>query len=139
MTGAEYLLLAALAIPAFKRVTERTEHTTISNDLRIFVAAFEQYSLENGIWPADGTAGVLPVEMEDSISVVKWSRGAAAGGGNWKWDLGQAGVAAAIELNNCTFAEERLVRLDALIDDGNTGTGAFRKRSTGDPMWVLAE
>ena len=56
-------LLAGLSLPAFKRVKENTEHTTIGNDLRVFAAAFEQYSLENGVWPADSAAGLLPVEM----------------------------------------------------------------------------
>lgn len=131
-------LLAGLSLPAFKRVKENTEHTTIGNDLRVFAAAFEQYSLENGVWPADSAAGVLPVEMTNYISSAQWTR-ITSGAGSWKWDLGSGGVIAAIEINNCTFSEERLARLDALLDDGNTGTGVFRKRSTGDPMWVMAE
>ena len=41
-------LLATMAISAFGRIREKSENTTIANDLRTFSAAFEQYGLARG-------------------------------------------------------------------------------------------
>lgn len=131
-------LLAAMAIPAFGRVRERTENTTVANDLRTFSAAFDQYALEIGSWPADGDAGVVPAVMAGRINVAAWTRG-TPGGGRYDWENGGIGIQAGISLYGCNFSDERLAKIDAMIDDGNVNTGKFRRILDGRPVYVLQE
>jgi type II secretory pathway pseudopilin PulG len=44
-------LLAAVALPAFQRVRERSLASRLANDFRQFEAAFQRYTLEHGDWP----------------------------------------------------------------------------------------
>jgi prepilin-type N-terminal cleavage/methylation domain-containing protein len=131
-------LLAAMGIPALGRVRERTENTTVANDLRTFSAAFDQYALEFGSWPADGAAGVVPVEMTGRISAAAWTRG-TPGRGRFDWENGGVGIQAGISLFGCTFSDERLAKIDAMIDDGNVNTGKFRRILDGRPVYVMVE
>jgi prepilin-type N-terminal cleavage/methylation domain-containing protein len=131
-------LLASIAIAALSRVREKTENSTVANDLRTFSAAFEQYSLENGVWPTNGDAGVVPSGMEDRINGAAWRRG-TPGAGRYDWEQGTFGVTAAISLFGCNFSDTRLAQVDALIDDGNVNTGRFRKVGDGRPMFILQD
>ncbi len=131
-------LLASIAIAAFSRVREKTENSTVANDLRTFTAAFEQYSLEIGSWPPDGSAGVVPTGMEDRINGSAWRRG-TPGAGRFDWERGTFGVTAAISLFGCNFTDTRLAQVDALIDDGDVNTGRFRRVGDGRPMLILQD
>ncbi len=131
-------LMAAMAIPAFGRVRERTENTTVANDLRTFSAAFDQYALEIGSWPADAASGVVPVEMAGRINAAAWTRG-TPGAGRYDWENGGIGIQAGISLFGCNFSDERLAKIDAMIDDGNVNTGKFRRILDGRPVFVLQE
>ena len=48
-------LLAAMAIPAFRRVRESAQNARFVSDLRTFSQAFETYSLRNGAWPPNAS------------------------------------------------------------------------------------
>src|SRR5882672_3307496 len=50
-------LLAAMAIPAFKRVQESARNNRAINDFRVFSQAFETYATQNGTWPPNAGAG----------------------------------------------------------------------------------
>ncbi|WP_221028958.1 type II secretion system protein [Actomonas aquatica] len=128
-------LLAAVALPAFTRVTQKTEHTTLVNDLRTFSSAFEQYSLENGLWPADANAGVIPPGMASYLKSDAWTL-TAAGNIQWDWEVATPMFNAAIVLSNCSYADDRLRQLDAMLDDGDLTTGIFFKDG-GTPVYVL--
>ena len=129
-------LLATMAVTAIAKVRERSENTTVANDLRTFAAAFEQYSLELGSWPPDGPAGVLPTGMDGRINEAAWTRG-SPGAGRFDWDQGTFGVTAAISLFGCNFDDARLLRVDVMLDDGNIATGRFRRVGDGRPMFIL--
>ncbi len=131
-------LLATLAVASFARIREKSENSTLVNDLRTFSAAFETYALETGGWPPDTATSVVPVGMEDRIKAGDWAK---VGPGNfrWDWDKGILGTKAAISLIGCTFSDARLAVIDAMIDDGNVSTGKFRRLSDGRPAFVLED
>ncbi len=131
-------LLAAMAISAFSRIREKSENTTIANDLRTFSAAFEQYALETGGWPPDTATGVVPAGMTGRIKDADWGK-TIPGNGRWDWDKNILGIKAAISLLGCTFSDARLAQIDAMIDDGNVNTGRFRRLSDGRPALVLED
>src|SRR5882757_11314167 len=65
-------LLAALAIPAFQRIQRASQNSRVVNDFRVFTQAFETYATENGNWPANVGAGVVPAGMVNTFKVGNW-------------------------------------------------------------------
>ena len=122
-------LLAAMAIPAFKRVQRRSVNTTMANDFRVFAQAFETYSMENGKWPANAGAGVVPPGMNAANLKVNVWKAKTPIGGQWNWDdnVGLGGFVAGISVSNFTCDDAQLTEIDTMIDDGNLNTGNFQK------------
>ena len=119
-------LLAALAIPAFQRVRQASENTRIANDFRIFAQAFEIYNTQNGVWPANVGAGVIPAGMSGNFKADVWQKTTAIGG-RWNWDKGNNGITAAISISSFTCSDAQLIVIDSKLDDGDLNTGYFRK------------
>ncbi len=115
-------LLAAMALPAFQRVRERSVATRIANDLRQYAAAFERYSLENGEWPAAASAGTIPAEMETYLPANYTT--STPMGGRYSWS-GTPTIA--IRLTGTAATQAVMKRVDAILDDGNISTGDFQK------------
>ncbi len=134
-------LLAAIAIASFKRIQEKSENSTIANDLRTYSQAFETYALERGAWPGNTNAPqLIPAEMVDRIKAGDWTK-ATPGGGQWDWEGPGTplGVTAAISIFGSNFTDARWTQIDAMIDDGNLNTGRFRKLSDGRLAMVLED
>jgi type II secretory pathway pseudopilin PulG len=118
-------LLAAMAIPAFQRVRERSRISRVANDLRIYAQVFNTYALENGAWPPNASPGEIPVGLEGQLKV-DWTQPTALGG-HWTW----ANWPAPDNLKMITIFEafesvNQLAQLDKMIDDGDPNTGSFR-------------
>ena len=127
-------LLVSLALPAFKRVQERSHASRMANDFRQFAAAFQQYALENGTWPAGTTVtGALPAGMAGCLPAAYAQPSALGGGYTW------SGPTARLRLVNVTNAtcDPILTRVDALIDDGKLTTGDFTSMVSGGYHWQL--
>jgi len=52
-------LLAAIAVPAFKRVMMSSQNARLASDLRTFASMMESCILETGESPEDSSSGVL--------------------------------------------------------------------------------
>ena len=76
-------ILAALAVPYFKRVRENAIISTLENDLRIFSQEFMQYELNFGAYPDTSTSGTYPNGMADRISSA-WTQPSVIGG-TYRW------------------------------------------------------
>jgi prepilin-type N-terminal cleavage/methylation domain-containing protein len=85
-------ILAAIAVPAFRRVKDRAIISTLENDLRIFSQEFIQYELNFGTYPQTQiTPGLYPNGMEDRISKA-WALPSVIGGTyRWVYDAGNGG------------------------------------------------
>ena len=119
-------LLAAMAIPAFARVKERSLASRMANDIRQCESAFQRYALENGGWPPPAAPGVIPAGMASYLPAVYTQ--ATAVGGNFSW----SGPAAKLYLiNTPASADVVMQRVDIILDDGNTATGDLFKNGTG--------
>ena len=112
-------LLAAIAIPAFERVRNRSRVSAFANDIRVGGAAFETYAMEQGGWPVDGY-----------LNLAKFN-GPTPLGGTWDWDNGVFGVTAGLSVRNPTVDTATMLLVDQQIDDGNLNTGDFRERTGG--------
>ena len=131
-------LLAAMAIPAFKRVQQKSRNTTLANDLRAFAQAFETYALETGGFPPDADIGVVPPAMtggRSSLDVGNFA-GVTPIGGRYDWDYNVFGIVAAVSVADATISTEQLTAFDAMFDDGSLTSGNFRG-NTGRYSYVL--
>jgi prepilin-type N-terminal cleavage/methylation domain-containing protein len=128
-------LLAALAIPAFKRARQGSINSRFINDVRIIRGAAETYAIQQGVWPPDGLSNIPPELLSylkssfDSVSPI---------GGVWDWDNNVYGVRAGISVNGPTITTAQLTEIDTKIDDGDLTTGQFRTRS-GGVIYILED
>ncbi len=121
-------ILAALAIPAFMHMQRAAQNNRFLNDLRAFSQAFETYALQNGAWPPNAGAGVVPTGMASDFRAGAWQATTPVGG-RWNWDNNINGYRAAISVSSPTADDSQLAEIDAKIDDGDLTTGMFVKAS----------
>ncbi len=125
-------LLAAMAVPALRRVQRTAQNNRIVSDFRVFSQAFETYALLNGFWPNNAGAGAVPsapVSMAGDFKASVW-RATTPIGGRWNWDRDNFGFAAGISISGLTCSDEQLVEIDAKLDDGDLATGRFFKAAS---------
>jgi type IV pilus assembly protein PilA len=132
-------LLAAMAIPAFKRVIRRQQNSQVVNDLRVFAQAFETYATQNGGWPPNAGAGVIPAVMRNGWLKNGVWRAKTPIGGQWNWDDNVSGLGfnAGISITNYTCPASQLVEIDALIDDGDLTSGTFQRTGGNRVSFIL--
>ena len=120
-------LLAAMAVPAFKKVRINSYASRLANDYRVFATAFEVYALEVGKWPVDGIGNALPASAQPYFENSAWYQ-TPPNGGYWDWEANRLGFVASIGLSgglgNLDMAV--YVRVDEILDDGNLSSGIFR-------------
>lgn len=114
-------ILAALALPAFQRVQERSLVSRLANDFRQFEAAFQRHVLESGSWPPPADAGEIPPGMSGHLPTAFTQTSPL--GGNYLW----SGPSHSIVLRNSQARDTIMQRVDALLDDGDLTTGHFAK------------
>jgi len=134
-------LLAALALPAITRVQRAAQNSRFINDLRVFAQAFEAYNMQNGVWPNNAGAGVVPtapVPMTGDFKTNVWQAKTTIGG-QWNWDKGNNGFAAGISVSTFTASDAQLIEIDAKIDDGDLTTGLFQKVQPNRVMYILEQ
>jgi prepilin-type N-terminal cleavage/methylation domain-containing protein len=132
-------LLAALAIPAISRVQRAAQNNRVANDLRVFAQAFETYVTQNGTWPGNVGAGVVPVGMSSADFKVSVWQATTTIGGKWNWDRNISGFSAGISISNFTCTDAQLQEIDAKIDDGDLTTGNFQKVQPNRVMYILEQ
>jgi prepilin-type N-terminal cleavage/methylation domain-containing protein len=121
-------LLAAIAIPSFVHARESSLNTRFASDLRVALDAFTMYAQDNGNYPPDVGPGQMPQGVSDYLKRMDWL-GPTVLGGQWDWD--NWGYVIGVSLYGPTATHQQLLKLDALIDDGNLETGNFRDRGGG--------
>ena len=130
-------LLIAIGVPTMRNAGEQARNKRFAREIITASHAFVQYAFENGGYPADKTPSQMPEGMVPYLKSFPWTEKTVIGG-QWDWDFRQFGVYAAVSVYNPNWDNDRMQRIDAIIDDGNLGTGQFRSRS-GGYMYVLEE
>ncbi len=124
-------LLAALAVPAFQRLKQRSLATLMANDFRQIQASFERTNLEMGRWPPAAGSGVTPLNM-DGILPTAYSLPSPVGG-QYSW----SGPTGRLLLSGGPPNDTVMKQVDAIIDDGNLETGAFTGLGSGSYQLVI--
>ena len=123
-------VLTVIAIPWFTRARETAQNNRFLNDVRVAVNAFEQYNLEYNSYPPDQTPGVIPPNMEVYLVKFRWTNTTSIGG-QWDWDYLQFGCTSGVSVYRPKANDSRMEKIDSMIDDGDLGSGFFRKRLDG--------
>jgi prepilin-type N-terminal cleavage/methylation domain-containing protein len=114
-------LLAAIAIPAFQRVQERSMAARFINDFRQFDSAFQRYATENGQMPPPGAAGTIPAGMDGYLPASYTNTSPM--GGNYLW----SGPSGYVVLRGSDATDAVMQRVDEALDDGDLTKGDFIK------------
>ena len=114
-------LLAAIAIPAFQKVRERSQASRLVNDFRQFEAGFQRYILESGQTPAAAGVSVVPTGMDGYLPDAFVQASPLGGGYQW------SGPSANIVLRGSSASDAVMQKVDAALDDGDLTTGDFTK------------
>jgi type IV pilus assembly protein PilA len=131
-------LLAAMAIPAFQRARESSQNTRFANDIRVFAAAMETFTMENGVYPEDSNSGVIPTGMGSYIRAEQWNDGPSIGG-SWDVELDSFGVRSAIGAHEFIASIEQLTDFDRQYDDGDLSNGKYRRLAANRYYYIVAE
>ena len=128
-------LLAALLIPAFNQAARARRNAECAQKMILAVNAFELYAQEKGAYPADQS---VPGETTVAAMAdyyfpyfgIDWWGDTTELGGRWDWDAGYNGFNFSVSICGPTVPVEQMEEFDRLLDDGNLGTGKFRKAGT---------
>jgi type II secretory pathway pseudopilin PulG len=139
-------VLAAVAVPALKKVQLESRSVAVANDLRIFSSAFQTYTHERGDWPSgNGSPGAFPAGMEGYLGATSWQRVSPIGG-LYTWDPNstqqgeryRAVIVLTSTAGHPVSAElAQLTDLDRRVDDGDLAAGNFRLGFRNYPVFVL--
>ena len=128
-------MLMAMSIPTYKRVQRKARSAALANDFRVFTAVLQARAHENGSWPPEVAAGIVPEGItKDDIQLDSWVHPATIGG-QFDWESNQihngtryrAALALVDTADAPLLADLDLYQeIDAALDDGNLATGNFR-------------
>lgn len=138
--------LMMIAAPAYKRVQKKARAAALVNDLRVFAAVFQAHANEQGSWPAEAAAGVVPTgvttaELKSNV----WTQPTLIGG-HFDWENNQIhnGIhyRAAIAITDTADAPllvdlALFQEMDNILDDGNLATGSFILGDGTCPLYIL--
>jgi len=138
-------LRAAMAQPAYRHITMRSQTPAVVNDFRAFSTAFVTYNLQNGHWPADTGPQVIPPEMVGALPDGFTLKTPIGGVYEWDSDVSSNGfyTKAAITIESATNNPmsddlDQLQMIDDQLDDGNLNTGNVRLGS-GNTLVLIIE
>lgn len=128
-------LLAAMGLPAFRKVSLNSKATAVANDFRAFSTPLVTYNLQNARWPTNTDLRVIPPEMTAALPHQFEDKTPIGGYYKWNYDVSAGGipdVKAAISIEPATgnpMNDDRdlLEKIDSLLDDGNLSTGNIRE------------
>ena len=132
-------ILAAVAIPQYQRYVEKARLTEMAVRLGKWAREFQMWAEIYGRYPDDSHV-ILPPDAGGELAIHEATWLAETDlGGNWNWEGPDNYPYAGISILGAT-APERLIRdFDAILDDGNLGTGKFRLTPNGRHTYILEE
>lgn len=137
-------LLAAMSLPAYRRITMRSKTAAVASDLRSYSTAFITYSLQNGRWPENAGPRVIPNGMTGALPNGFSMKSPI--GGVYKWNFGVSAdgrdATAAIIIETAdgeTISDDAELRemIDREMDDGDLTTGAVQLGSTNSLVFII--
>ena len=137
-------LLAAMSLPAYRRITLRSKTAAIVSDLRSYSTALITYSLQNGHYPPDAAPQDMPVGMSGALANGFTLPSPIGGVYKWNYDVSADGITAKaaiiIETTGVSaISDDAELRemIDREMDDGNLSTGNVQLGSTQSLVFII--
>jgi type II secretory pathway pseudopilin PulG len=138
-------LLAAMGLPALRRVKMRTQASAVQNDLKTFSTAFITFNLQNGHWPANELASAtIPAELGNALTNNFTLKSPIGGYYKWNYDVAADGITAKAAIVIMSEAdspvsddEELRLLIDRQIDDGVLTTGNVQLGATNSLVYII--
>jgi prepilin-type N-terminal cleavage/methylation domain-containing protein len=122
-------ILAAMVIVQIADVGEDAEKVAFITSGQTFADAAKRFHLDHGAYPNDTTPGQLPDGFAEYINFNAWLAPTPVGG-QWDAELNEDGIIAAVGVvfdGTDNKSNQYMQEIDASIDDGDLGTGFFRR------------
>jgi prepilin-type N-terminal cleavage/methylation domain-containing protein len=123
-------ILGMLGTPAIRTAANQTEAAATANDLRIFTESIEFYSSASGGYPETMIDSQMPAEIASYLPSA-WTDGV------YRWIYINSENLTYAYFYNLGLTTEQLVRIDAIIDDGNIATGDIRMALNGTGLFFI--
>jgi prepilin-type N-terminal cleavage/methylation domain-containing protein len=134
-------ILSSVVVTAVSTTPEEAQRATFAASGKTLVEAATRYRWKTGEWLEDASSGVVPNGFDSYVLASQW--GATPIGGVWDTELNSFGIVSALGVHFNGAGTKRddayMQQIDALVDDGNLGTGGFRKLGADRYYFVLAE
>ena len=136
-------LLAAIALPSFRKARNTAQLTSLANNIKVFGDAFDLYAMEHRGYPPDSHMPLpyhLPnTVIEEYLDTVKWSAETPVGG-YYNWEGPDSYPYAGISIFGASVSEAAMRELDKILDDGDLTAGIFRRvAANGRYTYILDE
>ena len=118
-----------IIIPEFANWPGPASQVAFITDLRIYNDAAEYYMNVTGEFLEDSSSGQLPAGWETFVNEAEWTAGTPIGG-VWDFELDSFGLKSAFGvhfMNGPRKDDTFMTEVDAIVDDGDLASGAFRK------------
>jgi len=137
-------VLAAMSLPAYRRITMRSKTAAVVGDLRSFSTAFITYSLQNGRYPPNALAQEIPTGMVGALSNGFIQKSPIGGVYKWNFNVSADGITAKAAIlietgGGQAVSDDTDLRemIDKEMDDGDLDTGNVRKGDTNSLVFII--
>ncbi len=136
-------VLAAIAVPNFLRAMEKSRISRMAADLKTFESAFIDFALMTGEYPPDSHLEA-PYHLANGVGIEKYVPVGAwvnktPFGGYYNWEGPDSYPYAGISLFASSATADQMRKLDAVLDDGDLTTGAFRQTPNTRYTYIVDE
>ena len=138
VTVAIIAILAVFAATAYREFLVRSKLTETATLLGKFAREFDTWQQIHGRYPNDSHVVLPPDAVGFAISPAEWSLPTGLGG-NWNWEGPDGYNYAGISILGATAPVEDIQQFDMIMDDGNLGSGRFRRTANGRYTYILDE
>lgn len=135
-------ILAAVVIPQFATATTDASKRAFVTSLMNFVDAATMYRAREGVSMPDGGSGLLPPEMAPYIKARDWESETPIGG---LWDSEYRDIGGFESMMGVHYmlggdpGAAFMTEVDAIFDDGNLASGAFRDFGGSRYYYIIIE
>lgn len=134
-------ILAAVVVASLNTTTDDAKKNAFAASIKIFANASMRYAVDTGAYVGDGSSGQVPAGFAPYINSNSYTSVTPIGG-VWDTEYNSYGIISAVGVHFNGQGETRddayMAEIDAILDDGDLSTGAFRKLGAGRYYWVIA-